>query len=75
MFAKIGNNNLEVNAFMVVSLKTYEQYCVFLKKNIIIEEVLYKNGNKQLNCVNSDSCKENGKCQNSLVKNFYEINI
>ena len=49
---------------MVVSIKTYEQYCVHLNRNIIIEEKLYAGGKKELKCLNKPMCE---KCRNKIL--------
>ncbi|MBR5246385.1 MAG: hypothetical protein IKV25_03315 [Clostridia bacterium] len=48
---------------------TYEQYCTFCKKNIIIEEVYLLDGNKTVKCTNT-KCENHGKdCKNKLREN------
>lgn len=52
---------------------TYEQYCTFCKKNIIIEEVYLLDGNKTVKCTNT-KCENHGKdCKNKLRENNWFI--
>lgn len=46
---------------------TYEQYCTVLKKNIILEEITYHDGNRKTVCLNSHNCSENGECRDKYV--------
>ncbi|MBO5065866.1 MAG: hypothetical protein J6D06_07120 [Clostridia bacterium] len=47
---------------------TYEQYCSIVDKNIILEEITYHNGNKNLRCLNHHKCRiANGGCNNRYV--------
>ncbi len=49
-------------------LHTYEQYCCVLGKNIIIEEVVYHNGQKLLRCTQCTKCCEGSGCRNNTIK-------
>ena len=47
---------------------SYEQYCSIVKKNIIILETSYYDGNKKIKCLNHYKCKkEFGGCKNKFV--------
>lgn len=58
---------------MVIIMKkhsnTYEQYCYVLNKNVVMEEIIYHNGKKELKCTNENACNEAGGCKNLIIKN------
>lgn len=45
---------------------TYEQYCTFCKRNIIIEEIYLKNGEKKIRCTNTKCVNTDENCKNKL---------
>ena len=47
---------------------TYEQYCGVLDKNIVIEELIYHNGQKARKCTNAAACGVAGGCQLPAAK-------
>ncbi len=48
------------------SVFSYEQYCTFLDKNIIVQEIFTSSGEKIVLCTNS-KCDNNEKgCKNKL---------
>lgn len=54
---------------MVETKKTYEQYCTFLKRNIIIEEILTNEGKIVKKCLEMDCVDKDKICRNKLYKN------
>ena len=51
---------------MIETKFTYEQYCTFCKKNIIIEEVYLLDGKKITKCTNTKCVNYEKECQNKL---------
>ncbi|MBE6836281.1 MAG: hypothetical protein E7515_08570 [Ruminococcaceae bacterium] len=49
---------------MVVSNKSFDQYCVHKKKNVKIEEKLLINGKREFLCHESQDCE---KCKNYII--------
>ncbi len=45
---------------------TYEQFCTFLNKNIIIEETIYGDGSKEVVCTNTKCLNSEKECKNKL---------
>ena len=45
---------------------TYEQYCTFLGKNIIVEEIFCDNGKRKIVCTNTKCYKKENGCKNKL---------
>jgi len=48
--------------------KTYEQYCTNICGNVIMEEIMYANGEKQIHCTNENCPSKNQGCQNKLLQ-------
>ena len=53
---------------MVETKKTYEQFCTYFKKNIIIEETLTREGKVVKKCMESKCSYKNELCRNKLCK-------
>lgn len=49
--------------------KSYEQYCVVKKRNVIIEETAYHDGRKKLRCTLHPECV---RCRNLILKIQFE---
>lgn len=49
-------------------LKTYEQYCCVLKRNIVLEETVFCNGTHTLHCTHFSECENSGGCKNILIE-------
>lgn len=49
-------------------MKTYEQYCCVLKRNIVLEETVFCNGTHTLKCTHFSECKHSGGCRNVLIE-------
>ncbi len=45
---------------------SYEQYCTFLDKNVILEEILSLNGEKKIICTNAKCMNSDEGCKNKL---------
>lgn len=45
---------------------TYEQYCTYLDKNIILKEIIYSDGTKKVICTNSKCMNSEKGCKNKL---------
>ncbi len=45
---------------------TYEQYCTFLDKNIILEEIIFSDGTKKVICTNTKCLNNEKGCKNKL---------
>ena len=55
---------------MTVSSKCYKQYCIFKKRNIILEERLLDNGRREYICRHGRECE---KCRNLILPFSDEI--
>jgi hypothetical protein len=51
---------------MIETKKTYEQYCTFLERNIIIEETLTRDGKVVKKCLEIDCADKDKICRNKL---------
>ncbi|NMP37192.1 MAG: hypothetical protein GX051_03565 [Clostridiales bacterium] len=49
-------------------ITTYEQYCSVLGKNVIMEEIMYHDGKKQVRCLNTIVCDKDGGCRNRILR-------
>ncbi|MCL2514101.1 MAG: hypothetical protein FWF08_09375 [Oscillospiraceae bacterium] len=47
---------------------SFEQYCCVMKKNVVMEETVFHNGEKAVKCVYSVICDNNGGCKNKILK-------
>ncbi len=45
---------------------TFEQYCTFLGKNIVMEEIISPNGEKKIVCTNAKCMNSEKGCKNKL---------
>ena len=48
--------------------KAYEQYCCVLKRNIVLEETVFCNGTRTLQCTRFGECSQGGGCTNALIE-------
>lgn len=44
----------------------YEQYCTYLDKNIILEEIICSDGTKKVVCTNTKCMNSENGCKNKL---------
>lgn len=49
--------------------KSYEQYCCIVKKNVVVEETTFHNGEKTFICTMEPQCCG---CKNKILKNRFE---
>lgn len=49
-------------------MKTYEQYCCVLKRNIVLEETVFSNGTRTVHCTHYNECRHNGGCKNVIIE-------
>lgn len=47
--------------------KTYEQFCWVKQRNIIMEETIFHNGNREIICTNLTECDSCGGCKNKSL--------
>lgn len=45
---------------------SYEQYCTYLDKNIILEEIICNDGTKKIVCTNTKCMNSEKGCKNKL---------
>ena len=57
---KKGENNV------YETISTFEQYCTYLEKNIIIEEIIYHDGERKFICINNNCMNDEKGCKNRL---------
>ncbi len=54
--------------------KTYEQFCWVKQRNIVMEETVFHNGEREVVCTNLSECNSCGGCRNkSLCKLWSKI--
>lgn len=49
--------------------KRYEQYCTHLEKNVIFEEICYRDGKRKIVCTHKECIDKDEKCKNKLRQN------
>lgn len=45
---------------------TFEQYCTYLGKNIVMEEIIYNDGKRKIICTNTKCMNSEKGCKNKL---------
>lgn len=45
---------------------TFEQYCTFLDRNIVLEEIISSDGKKKIICTNTKCMNSETGCKNKL---------
>lgn len=45
---------------------TYEQYCTYLDKNVILQEIICHNGERKIICTNTKCMNSEEGCKNKL---------
>ena len=49
--------------------RTYEQFCTHMGRNVIIEETVFENGEKEIACTEFECGDCTEQCKNKLCKN------
>ncbi len=45
---------------------TYEQYCTFCEKNVILQEIISNDGSKKIVCTDTECMNSENGCKNKL---------
>lgn len=45
---------------------TYEQFCTYYDKNVILQEIIYSDGTKKIVCTNTKCMNSDDGCKNRL---------
>ncbi len=51
---------------MYETIFTFEQYCTYLEKNIIMKEIIYNDGKRKIVCINTKCMNSENGCKNKL---------
>lgn len=55
--------------------KTYEQFCWVKQRNIVMEETVFHNGEREVICTNLSECNSCGGCKNKSLCKLWKKDI